>query len=144
MTEVSEKLRTIFFPKYPRFWNLKLDFFPLKIFSAFFFQIGKKQVNLNFRWANFLQDQRTFKKVPFYLWQFDSFFPKYPQFKTWSWVFFHFKNFPIFFPNQEKISPPELHLSKFSAKSKKLFSVITNPTRKTETNEIYSVMFWGL
>ena len=36
MTEVSRILRNIFFPKYPRFWKLKLDFCPLKkVFEIF-------------------------------------------------------------------------------------------------------------
>ena len=37
MTEVSKNLRNIFFPKIPPILNLKLDFFPFRIFSAFFF-----------------------------------------------------------------------------------------------------------
>ena len=37
MTEVSRNLRNVFFTKYPRFWNLKSDFFPIeKSFSQIF------------------------------------------------------------------------------------------------------------
>ena len=36
MTEISRNLRNIFFGKYPRFWNLKSDFFPIeKLFRRF-------------------------------------------------------------------------------------------------------------
>ena len=60
MIEVSKKLRNIFFPKIPPILNLKLDFFPFIIFSAFFFQIGKYLSYLNFIFVNLKKNQRNF------------------------------------------------------------------------------------
>ena len=80
MTEVSRILRNIFFPKYPRFWNLKLDFFPFRFFSAFFFQIAAHLSYLNSMCEKFQTNQRTFfswKKVPITHKEFDFFFQKF-------------------------------------------------------------------
>ena len=48
MTEVSANLRNIFFPKYPRFWKLKLDFFPVKKSFSQIFQNSQHFFRLNF------------------------------------------------------------------------------------------------
>ena len=45
--KLKKNRRTFFGHKNPRFWNLKLDFFPVRIFSNFFFQIGKYLSYLN-------------------------------------------------------------------------------------------------
>ena len=69
-----------FSQKYPRFFNLKLDFFQVKIFSAFFFQIGANLSYLNSMCEKFQTNQRTFfsrKKVPITHKEFDFFFQKF-------------------------------------------------------------------
>ena len=69
-----------FSQKYPRFFNLKLDFFQVRIFSAFFFQIGANLSYLNSMCEKFQTNQRTFfsrKKVPITHKEFDFFFQKF-------------------------------------------------------------------
>ena len=69
-----------FSQKHPRFFNLKLDFFQVKIFSAFFFQIGANLSYLNSMCEKFQTNQRTFfsrKKVPITHKEFDFFFQKF-------------------------------------------------------------------
>ena len=60
MSEVSKDLGTKNFRQNPRFFNLKLDFFPVRIFFAFFFQIGKYLIYLNFIFVNLKKKQGTF------------------------------------------------------------------------------------
>ena len=69
-----------FSQKYPRFFNLKLDFFQVRIFSAFFFQIGANLSYLNSMCEKFQTNQRTFfsrKKVPITHKEFDFFFKNF-------------------------------------------------------------------
>ena len=60
MSEVSKDLRNIFFPKYPRFWNLKSDFFPLKKSFLQIFQNTTIFFHLNFISKKNPKNQRNF------------------------------------------------------------------------------------
>ena len=70
-----------FFPKYRRFWNLKLDFFPTEKFLKFFLEI---------QWITSLSTNsvRSFKKFAEYF-----FCQNTPDFKSWSWNIFRSKKF---------------------------------------------------
>ena len=83
-----------FFPKSSPFWNLKLDFFPLKkSFSKIF------QNTAHFFYLNFISKKKTKKSEnPFfteksacYQWGFWFFFPKYPRFWNLKSDFFPLK-----------------------------------------------------
>ena len=73
-----------FFPKYPRFWNLKLDFLPLKKVFKFFLKINSIWLLLN----NYDQSFRNFAEY--------FFLQNTPYFETWYWIF-SIKKFSAFF-----------------------------------------------
>ena len=106
MTEVSRNFRNFFFPKIPRFWNLKLDFFP---FKKSFLQIFENTPI--FFYLNFISKKKLKKsgnlffaeKSACYLWGFWFFFQKYPRFWNLKLDFFPFRNFSAIFSKIRQI-----------------------------------------
>ena len=102
---VSKKVPTtygdfFFLQKYPRFWNLKLDFFP---FKNSFLQIFENTPN--FFHLNFISKKKLKKsgnlffaeKSACYLWGFWFFFQKYPRFWNLKLDFFPFRKISAIF-----------------------------------------------
>ena len=97
---------TFFCHQYPRFWNLKLDFFPFKkSFSQIF------ENTPIFFYLNFISKKKLKKsgnlflaeKSACYLWGFWFFFQKYPRFWNLKLDFFPFWNFPAIFSKIRQI-----------------------------------------
>ena len=98
MSEVSRNLRNIFFTKYPPFWNLKLDFFPLKkVFEIF------RRNRVNFIMSEVSRNLRNifFHKIP-------------PILKLEVGFFSSKKKFFADFPKCGTFIPSKLHFCKFS------------------------------
>ena len=120
MTEVSKNLRNFFFTKYPRFWNLKLDFFPLKKVFEIFCQNIVNDPPLNYIWPKFQGICGTF------------FFAKSPRFSNLKLDYFPHKKVFQDFRNRGKFIPSEVHLTKFSAKLENIFWRQKPPILKVE------------
>ena len=76
-----------FEPKFPHFWNLKLEYFPIEKFS-------RKTA----KWGIFSYYKLIMSQVSRYLRTKNT-----PDFETWSWIFFHLEFFPHFFSKKDHI-----------------------------------------
>ena len=109
-----------FFPKNPRFWKFKLDFFPLeKVFEILWRNTMNKRL-LNYLWLKFQEICGIF------------FFTKYPRFWKLKSDFFPIEKVFRKTANIKKISYFKLIMSEISANLKKLFREQKPPILKLE------------
>ena len=109
-----------FSQKYPRFFNLKLDFFQVRIFSAFFFPNRGKFIlpkldvwKVSDKLENLFFAEKS-ADYPYGIWFFFS------KISTWSWNIFRFKTFFTYFPNSGTFILPKLHICRFEKKSENI------------------------